>query len=89
MANLWEKIQEFESKSMSGKFYTVSRNCNTGELGCTCPGWIYRKDKRICVHTLTVENQELRDGSARQSTNKSSTKNTHINTHPSLRKMLI
>ena len=48
-------IKTFPSKSSkTGKIYTVKQRTDTGEYTCDCPGWVFNKMERSCVHTLTV-----------------------------------
>ncbi len=48
-------IQQFPSKSSkTGKVYTVKQRLDTEEYTCDCPGWVYNKMERSCIHTLTV-----------------------------------
>ena len=51
-------VTTFDSKSKSGKVYTVKRD-QTGRLSCDCPPWIFnRYGDRTCYHTRSVEVME-------------------------------
>lgn len=51
------KVQQFESDSTPGKFYTVKQN-DQGDLSCDCKIWIYNKrGDRTCKHTEMVQEE--------------------------------
>jgi hypothetical protein len=53
---IWIRKWEVESATDSSRSYTVSQS-DTGEFGCSCPAWIYRRDE--CSHIRRVKNHLL------------------------------
>jgi len=50
----WKNRFNVKSAS-SGRLYVVSQNVNTGEWGCSCPGWrIARNGVRACKHLRSM-----------------------------------
>ena len=53
----WKPLWRFDSESNSKVSYEVKRNPENGNLGCSCPGWMYSKTpvaERRCKHTRAV-----------------------------------
>jgi hypothetical protein len=50
---IYEFISGFESESTPGTLWYVVRDIQTGELKCTCRGYL-RSKNRECIHVLTV-----------------------------------
>ena len=47
MRTKWMQFYAVESDSLPGKYYTVAKT-DEGEWGCSCPRWIYHREK--CKH---------------------------------------
>src|SRR5579872_5981241 len=50
-----ENVWTVKSQSQSGKFYTVSKDAETGKVVCNCPDFEYRRSKEpdgACKHIL-------------------------------------
>jgi len=51
MRTKWMEYHAVESDSVAGKYYTVAKT-DEGEWGCSCPRWIYHREK--CKHIRKI-----------------------------------